>query len=354
MDERQRTFLANLVGASGPSGYEAAARAVWRDGIRDVASVQTDVHGSVIATVNPDGAPRVMLAGHLDEIGFMVSFVDDKGFISFAPIGGHDAIVLVGQRVVITTAQGIIPGVLGRKPIHLLKPDERKEVPEIRNLWIDIGAASQAEAEELVAIGDPITFAPNLQTLRGDLLSSKSFDNRIGAYVAAEAARAVAGGPLEAAVFAVGTCQEEIGLRGATTSAWRIKPDVAIAIDVGHALDYPELGSEQKQHGTSALGKGPLIGRGANINPAVYDLLVRTAKEENIPYQIEPTPSGSGTDAWAMQVAGQGIASAVVSIPLRYMHTPVEVLNTRDVDQVVALVAGFIRRLRRDTSFIVD
>ena len=355
MDERQFQFLSSLTGAGAPSGYEGPARAVWRESVRGFTQdVRADVHGSVSAAVNPDGKPRVMLAGHIDEIGLMVTHIDDKGFLHFAPIGGHDPIVLVGQRVRVHGRAGSVLGVLGRKPIHLLRTEERKVVPEISSLWIDIGAGSREEAEEVVGLGDPITFASGLERLRGDQLVSKAFDNRMGAYVAAEAARAVAGGPLQAGVFAVATSQEEVGYRGAYSSAGRINPDVAIAIDVGHALDYPGIEDEQKRHGPSEMGKGPLISRGVNVNPIVYDLLIRTAREENIPYQIDPNPRESGTDAWAIQVARGGVATGVIGLPLRYMHTPVEVLSTRDLDQVVALLAGFLRRLTPETSFVVE
>jgi endoglucanase len=293
-----------------------------------------------------------MLAGHIDEIGLMVSYIDDKGFLNFAPIGGHDATVLVGQRVYVHTATQTLLGVLGRKPIHLLSADERKAPVEIKGLWIDIGASSRDEAEKLVRVGDPVTLAGGLERLRGDLLVAKAFDDRVGAYVAAEVLRAVAGDALQAAVFAVGTCQEEVGYRGAITSAARIKPDVAIAVDVGHALDYPGVDDEKKRRNYLALGKGPQISRGPNINPVVFDLLVQAADAEGIPYQIDPTPGESGTDGWAIQVAHQGVATGIIGISLRYMHTPVEVLSTVDLDQTVALLAAFIRRLDRSTGFI--
>jgi endoglucanase len=323
-----------------------------------VSEFATEVHGdsqgSITAIVNPSGSPRVMLAGHIDEIGLMVSSIDEKGFLSFVPIGGHDATILVGQRVRVQTASGPILGVIGRKPIHLMNSDERKTPIEINSLWIDIGVADRQEAEKLVRIGDPATFTGSLERLQGDRLVSKAFDNRVGAYVAAETARAVASGPLQAAIFAVGTCQEEIGYRGAITSAERIKPDVAIAIDVGFGLDHPAVDDEKKRHNGHALGKGPQISRGANVNPIVFDLLVEAAREEHIPVQIDPSPGESGTDSWAIQVAHYGVATGVVSVSLRYMHTPVEVLSITDLDQTVALLAAFIRRLDSSTTFIVE
>jgi endoglucanase len=355
MDERQLTFLRDLTDASGPSGYEGPARAIWRQSAREfAATVHGDVMGSLTAVVHPEGAPRVMLAGHLDEIGLMITNIDEQGFLNFAPIGGHDATILVGQRVRILTATGPVLGVLGRKPIHLMQGEERKEPVEIKNLWIDIGADSRAEAEAVVRIGDPVTFAAGLERLRGDLLVSKAFDNRVGAFVVAETARALAGETIDAAVYAVAASQEEIGYRGAITSAERIKPDVAIAVDVGFALDHPEVEGERKRHGSMALGKGPQITRGPNINPLVFDLLVQTAREADIPFQIDPAPASTGTDAWAIQVAHQGVATGVVGVSLRYMHTPVEVLHTRDLDLTIALLAGFIRRLRRESSFVLE
>ncbi|MGH2389508.1 MAG: M42 family metallopeptidase [Chloroflexota bacterium] len=355
MDDRQFGFMRDLTGAHGPSGFEAAPRAVWRASVREFAAEVTgDSLGSVTAAVNPQGSPRVMLAGHIDEIGLMVSYISDEGFLHFVPIGGHDPSILVAQRVYVHTAHGPVLGVLGRKPIHLIHGDERKDPVKLEKLWIDIGAADRAAAEALVTVGDPITFAAQLERLQGDLLVAKAFDNRVGAYVAAETARAVASGPLQAAVFAVATSQEEIGYRGAGTSAERIKPDVAIAIDVGFALDHPEVDDEKKRHGRTGLGKGPQITRGPNVNPVVFDLLIRTAREESIPFQIDPAGGETGTDAWAIQVAHQGVATGVVSVSLRYMHTPVEVLSTGDLDHTVALLAGFIRRLTPETSFIVE
>jgi endoglucanase len=294
-----------------------------------------------------------MLAGHIDEIGLMITNIDEKGFLNFAPIGGHDATVLVGQRVRVHTATGPLLGVVGRKPYHLLSSDDRKTVPEMKNLWIDIGASGRDDAASVVRIGDPVTFAAGIERLRGDLLVAKAFDNRVGAYVVAETARAVAGGPLAAAVFAVGTCQEEIGYRGAIVSAERIKPAVAIAIDVGFALDHPGVEDERRQRNDMALAKGPQISRGPNISPVVYDLLIQAANAEKIPFQVEPAPGETGTDAWAIQVAHQGIATGVVSVSLRYMHSPVEVLSTSDLDQTVALLAAFIRNLHGNSSFIV-
>ncbi len=353
MDERQLSFLRELTGAPGASGYEGPVRAVWRASAKEFAAeTLVDAHGSVSAVVHPEGAPRVMLAGHIDEIGLMVSTIDEQGFLCVVPIGGHDPAVLVGQRVHVHGRSGPILGVLGRKPIHLMKSEDRKAPVEISSIWVDIGAAGCSDAESVVRVGDSVTLCGTLEHLRGDLLVSKAFDDRVGAYVAAEVARAVSTDSLQAAVYAVGTCQEEVGYRGAITSAERIKPDVAIAIDVGFALDHPHVDDEKKRHNAIALGKGPLIARGPNVNPVVFELLIAAAEAESIPYQIEPAPGESGTDGWAIQVAHQGVATGLVSVPVRYMHSPIEVLSTSDLDRAVTLLAAFIRRLRRDDKFI--
>ena len=353
MDERQLTFLRELTGAPGPSGYEGPVRAVWRASTQEFAAETfVDAHGSVSALVHAGGTPRVMLAGHIDEIGLMISMIDEHGFLWIVPIGGHDPAILVGQRVYVHGRNGSILGVIGRKPIHLMKSEDRKAEVQISSLWIDIGATDLADAESVVRVGDPVTLCGSLEHLRGDLLVSKAFDDRVGAYVAAEVARAVATAPGEAAVYAVGTCQEEIGYRGAITSAQRINPDVAIAIDVGFGLDHPSVDEEKKRHNTSALGKGPLIARGPNINPVVFEHLVAAAESASIPYQIDPTPGESGTDSWAIQVAHQGVATGLVSVPVRYMHSPVEVLSTADLDRAVELLVAFIRRLGPTSNFV--
>jgi tetrahedral aminopeptidase len=355
VDERQLAFLRDLTGAAGPSGYEGPVRAVWSASTREFAAeTYADAHGSITAVVHPDGAPRAMLAGHIDEIGLMVSNIDEQGFLCFVPIGGHDAAILVGQRVHVHARSGPILGVLGRKPIHLMKSDDRKAPVDIATLWIDIGAKDRKDAESVVRVGDAVTMCGSLDHLRGDLLVSKAFDDRVGAYVAAEAARAVAASPIRAAVYAVGTCQEEIGYRGAITSAERIKPDVAIAIDVGFGLDHPGVEDERKRRNAIALGKGPLIARGPNINPIVFEQLVATAEAEKIPYQIDPLPGESGTDSWAIQVAHHGVATGLISVAVRYMHSPIEVLSTADLDWAVALLAGFIRRLDPDAGGFIE
>jgi putative aminopeptidase FrvX len=323
---------------------------VFRDRIADYATdVRTDVLGNVYATVNPDGAPRIMLAGHADEIGFQVRYISDEGMLYFGSIGGHDTIVTVGQRVKVHTASGPVLGVLGRTAIHLLDAEERKKVPKLDDLWIDIGAKDKADAESVVAIGDCVTYEHELQRLRGDLCVARSFDDKMGVFVVAEAIRLLAGTSLKAAVIGVSTVQEEVGLRGARTSSYDINPQIGIATDVGHSTDYP--GGDKKKVGDMKLGGGPQITRGANINPVVFDLLVKTAKELEIPYQIEAAPGGTGTDANVIQLNRAGVATGLISVPLRYMHTPNEIIHLGDIENAARLMAGFCERITAEIDW---
>jgi endoglucanase len=344
-------FFKAIVNAPSPSGYEYRAAEIYRRYTREFADeVTTDVMGNVIAALNPSGKPRVMFAGHIDEIGFLVRYISDEGFLYFGPIGGHDAVIPVGQRVYVHTASGPIPGVIGRKPIHLLEDEERNRAPKLHDLWVDIGAGSKAAAQEKVRIGDPITFAAEFTPLMNGFATARGFDNKMGAFIVAEALRLLSENRPTAAVFAVATVQEEIGLRGARTSAYGVDPQVGIAVDVTHGSDYP--GVDKKRIGEIVPGKGPVICRGANINPRVFELLVQTAQEEGIPYQLEAIGGGTGTDANAMQISRAGMATGLVSVPLRYMHTPCEVLALEDVENAARLLAAFTRRLTPDTSFI--
>jgi endoglucanase len=350
MREESFAFLKQIVDTPGPSGYEQAVQAVFRERVRPYAEeVRTDILGSVIAVKNPKGWPRVMLAGHADEIGFIIRYISDDGFLYFGQIGGHDAVVTVGQRVYVHTKNGPILGVLGRKAIHLLDQDERNKIPKTDDLWIDIGVSNRKEAEELVAIGDCVTYAQDLQRLQGERATARSFDNKMGCFVVAEALRLLDGKPLQCAVFAVATAQEEVGLRGARVSAYGIDPLVGLATDVGHAMDFP--GAEKKRVGDAKLGGGPIIARGANINPKVFELLTQTAKELDIPYQVKAEGGGTGTDANAMQLNRAGMATGLISVPLRYMHTPCEVMSLDDIEYAARLMAGFIERVTPDIDW---
>lgn len=354
MEKASLDFLKDLLNTISPSGYEEEAAQIWTQWTKSFADkIEKDNHGNIIAGINPDGSPRVMLAGHIDEIGFMVTYIDDQGFLSFTPIGGHDIQIVQGMRVDIKTVQGRIRGLIGKKPIHLLDADDRKKVPKYEDLWIDIGAKDGEEARSLVKIGDPVVYSYNFEELRNGLAVARAFDDKIGAFVVAEALRLLAKDRPQAAVFAVATVQEEIGLRGARTSAYHLNPDVGIAIDVTFATDNPGMeGRDKKRFGEIKLGKGPVLSRGANINPKVFAGLVHTAEKAQIPIQVEGAPAGTGTDANAIQLSRAGVATALVSIPNRYMHTPCEVVALSDVEQAAQLLAAYIRTLTPDTSFI--
>jgi putative aminopeptidase FrvX len=344
-------FLKALLEAPSPSGYEQPAMRVVREYVKDFAQeVKTDVHGNVIAALNPGGSPRVMLAGHCDQIGMMVRYVNDEGYIYFVAIGGIDSAVLAGLHVLIHTAKGAIPGVIGRAAIHILPAEDRSKLPNVEKLWIDIGAKDKKAAEKLVTIGDPITFDVPVVKLQGDLVAAPGVDDKIGGHVCMEALRLLAQGKLECAVFAVATVQEEVGLRGAVTSTYHINPDVGIAVDVTHTSDYPS--SEKVKAGEVALGKGPVLDRGANINPALWQLLLDTAKKAKIPTQLLAAPRGTGTDANAMQLNRGGVATALVGIPNRYMHTPSEVISLGDAEKAARLIAATVKSINQGMSFI--
>ncbi|MBM3472198.1 MAG: M42 family metallopeptidase [Armatimonadetes bacterium] len=351
MRKESVAFLKALLEAPSPSGYEQPVMQVVREYVKSFAhEVKTDVHGNVIAVLNPEGKPRVMLAGHCDQIGMLVRYVNDEGYIYFVPVGGIDTAVLAGLHVEIHTAKGAIPGVIGRTAIHVLSPDERSKLPSIEKLFIDIGAKDKKAAEKLVTIGDPITFDVPVMDLQQDLLAAPGVDDKIGGHVCMEALRLLAGEKLDCAVFAVATVQEEVGLRGAVTSTYNINPDVGIAVDVTHTTDYP--GSEKAKVGEVSLGKGPVLDRGANINPRLWKLLVDTAKKAKIPVQLLAAPGGTGTDANAMQLSRGGVATALVAIPNRYMHTPSEVISLSDAEKAARLIAATVKSINRKLSFI--
>jgi putative aminopeptidase FrvX len=337
------SLLDKLLRAGAPSGHEGPAAAIWREAA-SFAALSTDGLGSSIARVG-EAEPLLAVVGHIDEIGLVVTHVDEKGFLWFAPIGGWDPQILVGQRVEVRSRGGLVPGVVGRKPIHLLDNDQRKKVVELKGLHIDIGAADGDEAGKLVRVGDPVVIAAEPVRLAGDRLVSRAMDNRLGAYVALESLRRCHERSSLAGRFAaVAAVQEEIGLFGARTSAFEVRPDLAVAVDVTHATDAP--GIDEKEEGSHPLGSGPVIFRGSTLSPKVSDLLVETAEAEGIEYTVSATGRSSHTDADAIQISRSGIPTGLVSIPLRYMHSPVELVDLGDLEATVELVAAFAARLR--------
>ena len=350
MNAESLAFLRRLLETPSPSGYERPVQDIVRKYVADFADrVTTDVHGNVIVARNPDAPLRVMYAGHCDQIGFLVQYIDEEGFLYFQPIGGWDPIVLVGQKLTVWTAGGPIAGVMARKPIHLLTDEERKQVPKLKDLWIDIGAKDKAEASEAVRIGDPVTLELGMRELRNGLASAPAMDDKAGLWVAIEALRRTSPKKLRCGLFAVSTVQEEIGLRGAKTSAYGVDPHVGIAIDVTHATDCPTI--DKKQEGDVSLGRGPVIYRGPNMNPVVVEKLIETATAGQVPYQMAASGRATGTDANTIQTSRGGVATGLVSIPNRYMHSPVEMISLDDIDRAADLLAGFALRLNGDEVF---
>lgn len=341
-------FLSELLHARSPSGYESEAQAVFDRHVEPAADIYAnDALGNRIATLNPAGDPILMLAGHMDELGLIITYINKDGFIYFDTIGGHDRSVISGRRVIIQTAHGPVKGVTGKRAIHLMDEGDRKKVPEIHEIWIDIGARSKKEALERVAIGDVATYDHELELIHGSVGAARAFDNKVGAYIVGETLIRLSREKKKPAarVVAVATSQEEIGTRGATTATYTVNPHLAIAIDVGHATDHPDC--DNRKFGETKLGGGPIICRGANINPKVYQKLLAAAKKAKIPHQFEADPRPTGTDARAIQMARGGVATGLISVPLRYMHTPSEMVDLEDVERCVQLLVEFAKALEK-------
>ncbi len=340
MHDASYAFLKNLLHTPSPSGFERQIQDVVRGWAKPLAhEVRTDRHGNVLAIVNPKGSPRIMLAGHCDQIALMVQHIDDNGFLYVQPMGGWDMQILLGQGLTVWAKDGPIAGVVSRKAPHLMTADERKKVPEFQDIWVDIGAKDKKDAEALIVPGDPVTVELSCRELRNGLLTAPGLDDKVGVWTVMETLRLLHGRPLQAAVYCVSTVQEEIGLRGATTSAYGIHPTVGIAVDVCHATDTP--GNEKKQLGDTKLSAGPVIFRGPNINPHVFERLSATANTHEISVQPRGVPRATGTDANAIQLARDGVAAGLVGIPNRYMHSPVEVVSLEDLNQAARLLAEF-------------
>ncbi|HEX6552798.1 MAG TPA: M42 family metallopeptidase [Ktedonobacteraceae bacterium] len=353
MEESRIAFLQRLINSPSPSGFEQRVQQVIREEMQLYTDEQrTDVHGNVIAALNPNANPRVMLTAHCDELGFLVRFIDEKGFIYFATIGGFDPSTLPGERVQIHTANGPILGVIGRKPVHLLQSDERGKAPKLSEMWIDIGVNSKEEAQELVAIGSIATRAAQLEKLHGDLVVSRALDDKSGVFTVVEAMRRLYGQreKLNAGVFFVSAVQEEVGLRGAHTSAFGVDPLIAIAVDVTFTSDHPQ--TSRHEIGDIRLNGGPVISIGGRINPRIYQMLIDAADEAGIAYQIDPQASGTGTDTDVIQVSRAGVATGLVSIPCRYLHTGSEIVSLKDIDEIAELLSRFVLALDAQTNVI--
>ena len=350
MHEASLSFLKSLLETPSPSGFECPVQDLVRSWAKPYADeIQTDRHGNVIAVRNPRGEPRIMLAGHCDQIALMVQYVDDNGFLYVQPIGGWDMQILLGQKLTVWSRTGPLTAVVSRRAPHLMTNEEKNKVPHFQDIWVDIGAKDRKEAEELVCCGDPVTFALGYRELRNRLVVSPAMDDKVGVWTVMEALRLLHGRTLQAAVFCVSTVQEEIGLRGATTSAYGIHPTIGIAVDVCHATDTP--GNDKKQIGETKVGAGPALFRGPNINPRVFERLEETAKSKEIPIQIRGAPRATGTDANVIQLSRDGVATGLLGIPNRYMHSPVEVVCLDDLDRAAQLLAEFSATIAVDMDW---
>ena len=352
MEQSSKKFLYELLTTPSPTGFEQKVQRVVQKRMKPYADIiENDIHGNLIVGINPKAERKIMLAGHCDQLGFMVKFISDDGFLYVEPLGGHDPVIWPGTIVTIYTEKnGEIPGVIGRKPIHLQKPEERGQGKiTIDDLWIDIGAKDKKEAAKLVTIGDTVTARLGVTELRNDLISSPGLDDKSGVFVVMEALRLCSRSKLNVGVYAVSTVQEEVGLRGAKTAAFGIDPEVGIAVDVTFASDNP--GIKDKKVADCKLGAGPSFGRGPTSNPVVDKMLVDAAKKARCPYQLVPSSRIVGNDSAAMQVNRSGVASGSVDIPNRYMHTQVEVCSLKDMENAAKILATFIKNITSRTSF---
>jgi putative aminopeptidase FrvX len=351
MREESYEFLKKLLSTPGPSGNETTAAVVWREEAEKFAEVRGDRMGNSFATLNSGGSPRMMLSGHIDEIGLMITHIDEQGLLRFTGVGGWDPQVLVGQRVCIQSSDGEVFGVIGKKAIHVMEPEERKKVSEIKNLWIDVGASDGDEAKEMVRVGDVGVLDQDLLELPNGRIASRSLDNRMGAFVVLEALRLLSEEDgMAPEVVAVASVQEEIGLYGARGAAFGLDPDAAIAVDVTHATDTP--GVSKNEHGDHALGSGPVIARASVLSPAVSDGLIAAAEEAGISHTLEASSRSTGTDADAIQFSRAGIATGLVSCPNRYMHSPSEIVGLEDLESCARLISAYVKTLDENTDFV--
>ena len=354
MREQSLSFLRTLVNTPSPVGHEARGQRAWLDYAGQFADETfSDAYGNCVAILNKGGSPRLMLAGHADEIAMAVNYINDEGYIYVRKMGGVDAAITKAQRVVIHTRKGAVKGVVGNVAPHLMKEEKDPKPPKIHDLFIDIGAGSRKEAEQLVRIGDPITLTDEFDLLRNDLAVARAFDNRIGTFAVAETLRLLkeSKAKLNAEVCAVSNVQEEVGLFGARQIAYSLKPDMALVVDVTHATDYPTV--NKPQHGDTRVGKGPTITHGGCNHPEVVARVEAVAKARKIPLQHEAMSSSSGTDTDVIFWTRGGIASALISLPNRYMHSPVEVVSLKDLERIPELLAAFAASLKKGEQFKV-
>ncbi|MDE2214152.1 MAG: M42 family metallopeptidase [Candidatus Omnitrophica bacterium] len=353
MNSESKKFLREFLSQCGPSGFEEASQKVWARRTQQYAKeLRRDVHGNAIAVLNPKADYKIMLAGHCDEIGFIISHITGEGFLCVVPVGGIDSGVLPGSQVKVQTAKGLVDGIIGKKPIHLMEEADRNKNVPIKELWVDIGAKDRNDALKAVALGDAVSFAPNYMELRNNIFSSKGCDDKTGAFVVSEVIKILSARKLrkDIGVYGVSTVQEEVGLRGARTSAYGINPKVGIAVDVGFASDVP--GIDKRIVGEVSLGKGPILHAGPAINRTLGKLFIEVAGAKKIPYQFSSVGRPDGTDTGAMQLSRDGVATALISVPNRYMHTMVEACCLDDLESCANLIAEVVLEITPKMDFI--
>ncbi len=354
MREQSIEFLKTLINTPSPVGHEVRGQRVWLDYVSQFADETfSDAYGNCVAVLNKGGAPRLMISGHADEIALAVNYITEEGFIHVRKMGGVDPAITRAQRAVIHTAAGPVKAVFGNVAPHLMKEEKDPKPPKVHDLFLDIGVGSRKEAQKVVKVGDPITLADEFDLLRGDVAVARAFDNRIGTFAVAETLRLLKEGraKLAAEVCAVSNVQEEVGLLGARQIAYSLKPDIALVVDVTHATDYPNV--SKAQHGDVRLGAGPTITHGGCNHPQVVKRIEEVARAKKIPLQHEAMSSTSGTDTDAIFWTRGGIASALISLPNRYMHSPVEVVNLKDLEKIPELLAAFALSLKSGEAFKV-
>lgn len=345
MENKSLEFLKNLVESPSPSGFEVPALKIWKEYLSSegIPIMRGDIYGSAVGSLTRS-SPKIVLCSHIDEVGFMVKYVNDEGYLYFDCVGYVDPTIVAAKRVIIYNKNGPIYGVVGRKAIHMMTEDEQVEDLNMYDMWIDIGAVDKKDALKMISIGDPVVFDAGFKDLKNGCVVGRGFDDRAGAWCVAEAlARLNRSDSLSATICALASIQEENGAYGATMSAYKLDPNLVIVIDGTHGTDFPDVSKER--HGDVKVGKGPVISVGSVAHPGVVDMLKETAEESRIDVQFEIAPRWSGTDADVIMLSKGGTPCANVSVPMRYMHTPSEVLNLGDLEKTVNLLVAFCERM---------
>lgn len=352
MEKKKINFLQDLCNCSSPSGFETEALKIWKDYLKTHGfKVESDAYGNSVAYIGPEGAPTVGVVGHADEIGQMVVHINDKGFLNITGIGGWDTRVLLGRKVNVLTVKGTIPGVIGSTAIHLLGRDSDKKAPSWEDLYVDIGASNKKDAEKKVRIGDPVVISGHFTFLTKDIVTTKALDNKIGIWSSAETLVRLKKFSKKLKVRVAGFCsvQEEVGIVGASMIARNFRPDIAIAVDVTHSTDHP--GVDIRKHGLCKMGSGLALSRGSANHPKLLQDLANVAEKKKIPVQYDISANRSGTDADALYRAG--VPTVAMSLPIRYMHTPVETAHLDDLDSIPELIAHYALSLPGNIDYSV-